>query len=122
MEQIENSMVAGLGRVYARQDRADDLAAAAFEALRDELSSALTNDPTVIVQTPAFCTRTSPAFDVVLDSFSGKAGEASLIELLAIVGAAARGEDCQLRACAWIAAESTGHADFHADDLAELLA
>lgn len=123
MQSIENGMVVGLGRHYARQDHTDDLCVAAYEALRIEMLDALTTEPTQIVQTPAWGSagKTAAAFSVIEDEFAGKSGEASLIEVLRIVGGVARGEDMQLRASAWIAARANEHADYHRDDLVELL-
>lgn len=97
--------------------------ARAHDSLRSELILALTHDPMVEVNAPAFhrCTggRMS-AVGVVADQFNGIWDDAALAELLRIVGKCAQGQfaDLQARAQAWIAGRATEHADFHAPTMA----
>lgn len=117
---IENPMVSGLGRYYARQDRRDSLAESAFTSLRDELIHALMHDPAQVVRTPGYKPREHTAADVINDSFAGQTGEQALHELLRIVGLCASGQadaEVHLRASAWIAARAREHAEFHQGDL-----
>lgn len=90
----------------------------AHEQLSADLRDALLNGPARIVETPGY-PGSHTAADLVLDHFSGESGEASLHELLRIVGLAAQGQDMHLRAAAWTAYVAKHHADFHADDLVE---
>jgi len=116
---LENPMVSGLNRYYARQDRRGALAESAYTTLRDELIDALIHDPAKVVQTPGFKSSQTTAADVINDGFAGR-GEQSLIELLRIVGLCAQGKaghEVHLRASAWIAARAAEHAAFHAGDL-----
>lgn len=124
MNGVENPMVKGLGRHYARQDRRDGLAQQAYTSLRNELIDALMNDPAKTVRTPGFGKAEMPAYDVITDAFSGRDGDQALHELLRIVSLCAKGQadhELHLRASAWVAARADEHAAFHdLDLLAEL--
>lgn len=94
---------------------------AAYQALLREFVRALHEDPSRVVAAPGF-EHVVTAADVVDDDFAGTNGEAFRHELLSIVGAAAQGEDVHLRASAWIAKAASRYAEYHADDLAHLMA
>lgn len=116
--------IRALDALTNKQAHEEALRIAASESLRAELSAALTRDPTQVVQTPGFNGKSDHAFNVLLDSFSGRSGEAWLIETCRIVALCAQGkaDDAQARAMALIEAVSGAHADYHCDDLAEMLA
>jgi hypothetical protein len=52
---------------------------------------------------------------VIADDLAG--GDAALDNLLRLVASAAKGDDVQLRASAWLAERANAHAKFHCDDL-----
>lgn len=97
--------------------------AQAHELLTASMRDALLNSPERAVDAPGFkeslAAGTYTAADLVLDHFAGATGDASLNELLRIVGLAAQGQDMHLRAAAWVASVSKHHADFHFADLVE---
>ena len=90
----------------------------AHQQLSADLRDALLNGPARIVETPGYPGKHTAA-DLVLDHFSGASGDASMHELLRIVGLAAVGRDVHLRAAAWVADVVKRHANFHAADLVE---
>ncbi len=103
---------------------ADNAASRAHRVLRTEMVEALLNDPQRKVQTPGFNLPAMTAAEVVNDNFAGTNGDASLLELLRIVGLCAAGNstpELHLRASAWIAGAAAEHAAFHRDDLADQL-
>lgn len=116
---IENPMVSGLSSYYSAQDGRSAMADEAYDTLRDELTYALLHDPAKLVQTPGFNPRMTSAADVVADSFASATGDASLHELLRIVGLCAQGKAAELqkRAASWIAGRAAQHAAFHQGDL-----
>ena len=88
----------------------------AHQALRDELTVALTFDPTKSVTLPGAMCRDAQAHQVVLDMLFASNGNAALAELLRIVGLCAQGRpaiEVKARASAWIAQRATEHADHH---------
>jgi hypothetical protein len=101
----------------ARAERSSAHAGPAYKMLRSEMQHALLYDPSRMVRTPAWSPRHPEvsAADVVHDSFSSKNGDACLHELLSIVGAAARGEDVQLRAQLWASVASKQYATYQVD-------
>lgn len=113
---------------YSRADAAARVASAtetAFNALHDELVSALMTNPAAPVATPGFGPhRRKPmsAAAVVEDMLAGSEGDALLTELLTIVGQCASGRptpEAHLRAKAWIARVAEKHAKYHCDDAVE---
>lgn len=90
-------------------------AAIAHRALRDELTAALTFDPTKLVALPGAMCRDAAAHQVVLDMLFASDGNAALAELLRIVGLCAQEPllSVQFRAAAWIAQRAAEHADHH---------
>lgn len=106
----------------ARAERKASLRTAALNLLANEFINAMRAPDArkVLVSTPGFNKPQTPLVDLVSDMFSGKTGDEALAELLGIVSAAAKGESVQMRAMRWIASRAGEHAEFHADDLAEV--
>lgn len=91
--------------------------AIARETLRSDFLAAFA-DPSSLIETPASSQRFSSLLEVVSDSLAGTRGDQYLHELLRIVAGAAAGDDMQMRADAWMAAQASDFAGWHADDLA----
>lgn len=106
----------------ARIDAKASLRTAALNLLANEFINAMraADARKVLVSTPGFNKPQTPLMDLVSDMFSGKTGDEALAELLGIVSAAAKGENVQFSAMRWIASRAGEHAEFHADDLAEV--
>lgn len=106
-----------------REARGSDLRAQCHQRLRDELIKALMEDPQRVVATPGFHVKSMTAADVVRDDLCSKLGDKLMHELLWIAGEVAKGQmnhKLHLRAAALIAGVAKSHADYHADDEAEL--
>jgi hypothetical protein len=105
----------GTRGISLARERAEHTAIA-HRALRDELTAALTFDPTKFVTLPGAMCRDAQAHQVVLDMLFASGGNAALAELLRIVGLCAQGHpaiEVKDRASAWIAQRATEHADHH---------
>ena len=92
--------------------------------LRDELIDALLTDPAKEVRTPGFAAANTPALAVVAHALGGPNGEATLHEMLRILGLCDRGEQIgpHVRAKALFARLGDDHAEYHVDDaIAKLL-
>jgi len=101
-----------------RMERTESLHQAALVLLGNEFVNAMKADPKVAkVSTPAYPKPTMTMVDLVGDLFAGRNGDDALGELLAMVGAAAKGEHIANRAVVWIAARAGEHAEFNAEDL-----
>jgi hypothetical protein len=102
----------------AERRSANERAVDAYVSLRDAMEDALQHDPSRKVPTPGYGPkhRETPADDVILDNFSGT-GDSSLMELLQLVAAAAKGDDVQARASLWISVQAAKFAKNHRDDL-----
>lgn len=99
-----------------RAERRDDMAARLYVELRRELMSALLGDPQTMVSTPGFKPRHTSASDVFFDDFAGTDSDARRDTLIRLLGDAAKGEDVQLRASAFLADIASRHAEFHEVD------
>lgn len=92
----------------------------AFDGLRRDFVIALHRNPATIVRTPAFGgARQMAVAEVIADSFCEKDGDETRNELVGIVAAAARGEDVQLRASAFIKRCADAYGNQHCDDVAD---
>lgn len=98
----------------------------AHRTLTTELISAVCEDPSMLVQTPAYPGAFAmTAAAVVEDLLGGVGAEQNWRDLVTILGRCAAGKMDQLthlRAAALLASLAKQHADFHADDLRDRLA
>jgi hypothetical protein len=95
----------------------------AFDGLSRDFISALHRNPATIVRTPAFGgARQMEVAEVIADSFADVDGDATRNEIVGIVAAAARGEDVQLRASAFIKRCADAYGNTHCDDVADEMA
>jgi hypothetical protein len=91
----------------------------AFDGLRRDFVIALHRNPATVIRTPAFGgAREMEVSEVIADSFADVDGDATRNEMAGIVAAAARGEDVQLRASAFIKRCADAYGNTHCDDVA----
>ena len=108
---VENGMVAGLGKVYAAQDRAADCQDSAHIELRNAFLDALMAGPESTIDVPVHKTsacvgiKTVPLVEVLSDDFTTDAGEEGFRELLRLLVRCADGKldkETNLRAMALV--------------------
>lgn len=101
-------------RAEIRTERSTQL----FVQLRDELQSALMTDPQREVSVPGFRDDGTEmtACDVFFDDLAGTDSDLRRHTLVRLLADAARGQDVQMRATAYIADLARRHAAFHEGD------
>jgi len=97
-------------------ERSDQVSSAVFTQLRDELHTALLNDPQAKVWTPGFRPTQQPAADIFFDDYAGIDSDERQHRLVKLLADAAKGENVQVRAAELIADLCTRHAEFHLGD------
>lgn len=103
-------------RKAAIAERSGQVSSAVFVQLRDELKNALLTCPQAVVWTPGFSKQKFTAVDVFFDDIAGTDSDERQHRIVSLIGAAARGEDVQVRAAELIADMATRHAEFHLGD------
>lgn len=116
MYPLTSILIAPTRRAELRAERESQRANDLYTQLRNELQTALLNDPQAMVSTPGFKPVQMTAVDVFFDDFAGTGSDERQHALVRLLADAAKGEDVQLRAAAFLADIAQRHAEFHHGD------
>lgn len=113
---LPSIFIAPSRRAALAAERRDARGTALYVQLRDELQAALMTDPQTEVSTPGFKPGHTAAVEVFFDDLAGTDSDERRDTLIRLLADAAKGEDVQLRATAYIADLAKRHAEFHHGD------